>query len=156
MARTSRAQGEGATMRTRGMGRIYQPKWKDKQTGDRKVSETWWIQFNAHAKTIRESSHSTRRSDAVKLLKRRLGEVGRGQFVGQTVERTTFEDLKDLLLADYRINGKKSLDRMERAAVVPIDGIPTARCSRSPAATARSLSSAVRAQRAETASAGTF
>jgi hypothetical protein len=49
------------------------------------------------------------------LLKRRLAEVGHGHVVGHTVDKTTFEDLKELLLTDYRINGRKSLERMQLA-----------------------------------------
>jgi len=51
--------------------------------------------------------------DAVRLLKRRLGETGRGKVIGPDVERTTFEDLAGMLLNDYRANGRRSLDRAE-------------------------------------------
>jgi integrase len=61
----------------------------------------------------RESSGSTNRGDAVKLQKRRLAEIGRGRLIGPDVEKTTFADLKAMLLNDYKANGRRSLDRVE-------------------------------------------
>src|SRR5438128_12651986 len=53
------------------------------------------------------------RSEAVKLLLRRQAEMGSGKLVAQSVERTTFEDLVALIVDDYKINGRRSLDRTE-------------------------------------------
>ena len=39
----------------------------------------WWVRWDYRGKILRQSSHSTNRADAVKLLKRKLGEVGRGR-----------------------------------------------------------------------------
>jgi integrase len=41
--------------------------------------------------------------------------MGRGQFAGPSVERTAFDDLAKMLVDDYRVNGRKSLDRAERS-----------------------------------------
>ena len=95
-------QPQGMT-RLRGMGRTY------------KRGETWWVQYRHLGRLYRESSGSCRQSQAVKLLRRRLGEIGRGRLVGPDVERTTFEDLAEMLFNDYRVNGRKSLDRAERS-----------------------------------------
>ncbi len=51
----------------------------------------------------------------MKLLNRRLGEIGQGRLAGPDVERTTFEDLAEMLFDDYRVNGRKSLDRAQRS-----------------------------------------
>src|SRR5262245_27761391 len=87
-------------MKGRGLGRVYQR------------GGVWWVQFSFRGRKHRESSGSAKRADAVKLLKKRLGEMGRGGFVGPQVERTTFEDLAAMLADDYRLNARKSLDRM--------------------------------------------
>lgn len=42
----------------------------------------WWIKFYDHHRPIRESSHSVDREEAELLLKRRMGEVATGKFVG--------------------------------------------------------------------------
>ncbi len=87
----------------RGLGRIYQR------------GKKWWIQYYFRGQLIRESSGSEKDTKAAKLLKRRLGEMGRGYLVGPVVERTTFEDLAKMLTDDYKSNGRKSLDRAERS-----------------------------------------
>jgi hypothetical protein len=40
----------------------------------------------------------------VKILKRRLGEIGKGQLLGPDLRKTTFEDLVKMLEDDYRMN----------------------------------------------------
>ena len=87
-------------MKARGLGRLYQR------------GNVWWVQYCHRGKVYRESSHSTVRADATRLLKRRLGEIGQGRLIGPVVERTTFEDLARMLAEDYRVNGRKSLPRV--------------------------------------------
>jgi len=90
-------------MRARGLGYIYQR------------GRVWWLQYCFRGTVHRESSGSTNRMDAVKILRRRLEEMGRGRLVGPDVERTSFEDLARMLLDDYRTNHKRSFDRAERS-----------------------------------------
>jgi integrase len=45
-------------MRTRGLGRIYQPKYRDKKTGEKRTSPTWWIAYSFRGIKYRESSKS--------------------------------------------------------------------------------------------------
>jgi hypothetical protein len=81
----------------RGMGRIY-PR-----------GSVWWIEYYFNGRQMRESSNSERESDAKRLLKRRLGETGKGKLIGPTAEKVTFEDLANDLITDYQINKKRSL-----------------------------------------------
>jgi len=48
-------------------------------------------------------------------LKKREGEISEGKIPGVYFDRVKFNDLADDFLADYRVNGKKSLDRAERS-----------------------------------------
>jgi len=80
------------------MGRIF------------KRGSVYWIAYCYRGKEHRESSRSNSESQARKLLKRRLGEVGRGRLVGPSEERLTFDDLAKMLLTDYEINGKRSVE----------------------------------------------
>jgi hypothetical protein len=63
----------------RGFGSIYQPTWRDRKTGETKQSPNWWIAYYKRGKLIREpaktadGNHSSKRNDAVKLLKKRHG-----------------------------------------------------------------------------------
>jgi hypothetical protein len=82
----------------RGMGRIF------------KRGSVYWIAYCYRGKEYRESSRSDSESQARKLMKRRLGEMGGGRLVGPSAERLTFEDLEKIILTDYEINGKRSVD----------------------------------------------
>ncbi len=93
-------------MNARGLGRVYERK-----------GGTWWVQYYFRGKLMRESSRSKQRSKAVKLLQRRHAEIGNGRLVGPDVERTTFEDLAAMLVHDYEVNGRRSLDRTQRSLV---------------------------------------
>lgn len=70
---------------------------------------TWWISYYHRGKEYRESSGSNSESQARKLLKKRLGEIGRGRLLGPVEERVTFEQMKADLLRDYETNAKKSI-----------------------------------------------
>lgn len=99
-------------MRTRGLGRIYQPKYRDKKTGEKWTSPTWWIGYSFRGIKYRESSRSPKPQDAIRLLKKRLGEIGRGRFIGPEIERTTFDDLTKIITDEYEVNGRRSKARM--------------------------------------------
>jgi hypothetical protein len=99
----------------RGLGSVYRPSYVDKASGERKVSAVWWIRWHHRGKKYRESSESTNENEAKRLLKKRLGEAAIGRPVGPQVEKTTFEDLKTMLLDEYRANGRRSINRIEDA-----------------------------------------
>jgi hypothetical protein len=105
----------GGEMKERGFGGVYLPTYKDKKTGDLKQSSIWWIQYYAHGKKKLENSHSRNRNDALKLLKKRLGEVVEGKLIASAIERTRFNDLSDMLINDYLINARRSLIRAKRS-----------------------------------------
>lgn len=78
-----------------------------------KRGNVWWIKYYQHGKPIRESSKSTKQSDATKLLKQRLGEIGQGRLVGPSVERVTLEDMLRMLNDDYEANARRSKNRVQ-------------------------------------------
>ncbi len=102
-------------MRTRGLGRVYQPTWRDRRTGAMRTSPTWWLAYSWRGEKQRESSHSRRRAEAVKLLRKRLEEMGQGRLVGPDAEKVTLKDLTAMVLDDYQVNGRKSAKRVENA-----------------------------------------
>lgn len=89
----------------RGQGRVFQ----------KHGSKKWHIEYRWRGKQHRESSGSYRERDAVKLQNRRLADVSSGRLVGPQMEKTTFEELGQMLVDDYRVNGRKSLDRAKRS-----------------------------------------
>ncbi len=100
-------------MRTRGLGRAYAR------------GRAWWVQYNFRGRTFRESvgtwieetttegrtrRRPTTRADAVRLLRKRQAEMGTGRLIGPDMEKTTFEDLARMLVADYTVNARKSIE----------------------------------------------
>jgi len=73
------------------------------------------IKYYRNGKPYVESTHSDKLEVAKRLLRRREGEISEGKLPGICFDRVTFHELKEELLADYRINGKKSLARTERS-----------------------------------------
>ena len=90
--------------------------WRDAKTGEKRTAATWWISYSVRGKRHRENAHSTNQTDAVRLLKQRIGEVQAGQPVGSQIEKTTVNDLLMMVETDYKANGRKSVKRIPIAA----------------------------------------
>jgi integrase len=73
---------------------------------------SWYIGYYVDGKKVREAA-GERKADAAALLKQRIRELddGRWQPPGKELR---FDDLVELVRADYRANGRKSLDRVEQ------------------------------------------
>jgi integrase len=72
-----------------------------------------WIKYYRNGKPYRESAKSNKESDAKRLLRIREGQIEEGKFPGLQAGRTRWDELKDDILREYRINGRKSRDRLE-------------------------------------------
>src|SRR5690554_2140781 len=93
-------------------GYTFKPTYKAKD-GSKRESSVWWIGYSIDGKKYRESSKSKRKRDAEDLLARRL--AARGAVPAQrAAERTTFEDLCQLIRDDYWENGRKTAKKLER------------------------------------------
>src|SRR5262249_45137004 len=99
--------------RNKGLGRVYQPSYRDRKTGELRYSPTWWIALSHRGKRIQLSSNSEHRADAVKLLKKNIAELGAGRPVGPEGDRPRFEDLAAILIDDYKANGRRSLLKLK-------------------------------------------
>lgn len=88
-------------MKRRGLGRVYQR------------GSTWWVQYHWRGTRYQETSGSINRMDAVKLLRKRLAEMGTGQLRGPDLEKTTFADLVQIIRDDYTVNQRRSTRRLE-------------------------------------------
>jgi integrase len=80
-----------------------------------KRGDTWWIKYYQNGKAIRESTGTEKETEAKRFLKLREGQVAQGKRVVPYFERLRFEELAADLLADYQINGKRSLDKAQRS-----------------------------------------
>jgi len=77
----------------------------------------YWVKYYQNGKPHAESSHGDKMSVAKTLLKKREGEIAKGELPGIYFDRVRFDDLAEDFLADYRINGRKTLDNAEQAIV---------------------------------------
>ena len=78
-----------------------------------KRGNIYWLKYYRNGKPYYESSKSTKEADAKRLLKNREGEISQGKLPGIHFDKVRFDELAEDLLTDYRINSKKSLDRLE-------------------------------------------
>ena len=99
----------------RGTGLVYRPTYVDKGTGERKAASTWWIQYSVRGRRFRESSGSRNRTEAERVLRQRLEAAAQGKPLGPSAGKATFEHLAQILLDDYRVNARRSLERVEDA-----------------------------------------
>lgn len=105
---------------SRGQGRLY------RQPG----SAVWWLDYSVRGKRHRESSGSTRRSDAADMLRQRIGDRRAGKLTGSPdkvmfVERDPRGELlgglRALVERQYVLDGRRSLDRV-RLALQHLEG----------------------------------
>ena len=73
----------------------------------------YWIKYYRAGKRYQESSKSTKESDAIRLLKRREGDIVANRFFGLKPEKVRYEELAEDFLNDYKVNRKRSLERAE-------------------------------------------
>ena len=98
----------------RGQGRIYRPTYTDRRTGAVKHAAVWWLDYGVHGKQHRESSGTTNKQDAQRLLRQRLGDREAGRVVGRP-DRVTFAQLRELAERQYQLDGRRSLGRLQDA-----------------------------------------
>lgn len=75
--------------------------------------KTWWISYYHQGRQIRESAETEKKMVARQLLELREGEIAQGKLPSYLFDKVTFDDLARDLETDYKINGKKSADRVE-------------------------------------------
>lgn len=87
--------------RPRGTGCIY------------KRGNIYWIKYYRYGKPYLESTHSDQETKAQRLLKRREGEIAKGELPGIYYDKIRFEEIAEDYLIDYRINQRKSAKKAE-------------------------------------------
>lgn len=80
----------------------------------RKRGRVYWIRYYQNGRRIEESAESTKYEDARDLLRKREAAVSSGIPITARSIRLTFDDAVADVVADYRTNGKRSIDCIER------------------------------------------
>ncbi len=101
-------------MGERGMGRVFQPMYKNKR-GKWKRAATWWIAHYHNGRELRESTGSTNKNDARRLLRDKLAASTNGTLITGSAQRLRFGDLVEKLYLDYKRNSRRSIDRVQDA-----------------------------------------
>jgi integrase len=78
-----------------------------------KRGKIWWIKYYKNGKPYRESTGTDKKMVAKKVLDRKEGEIAQGMVPGIQFDKVTFDELAEEFLTEYKINGRKSLDRAE-------------------------------------------
>ncbi|HIJ75240.1 MAG TPA: site-specific integrase [Deltaproteobacteria bacterium] len=73
----------------------------------------YWVKYYKDGKPLRESTKTTDYDEAVAFLADRMADVTKGKTPNIKLNRVKFDNLSEDFLSDYRINGKKSLNRAE-------------------------------------------
>jgi integrase len=75
----------------------------------------WWVAYNGpDGKRVTESSHSTRKGVAVRMLQRRIGNREIGAPVIPRVEQYTFDEAAQAKIDDSTNRGRTTVDELER------------------------------------------
>ena len=90
------------------------PKYKHGSGSVYRRGQTWWLKYYVDGKAVYESSGVADKAEARRVLQSRMGQLADGRYAGPAAERVTFDDLAEMVLKDYKINGKKSLSEAER------------------------------------------
>jgi integrase len=95
------------------MGQVFQRKYKAKD-GSVRTCETFTIRYYRNGRPHQEPTKYTKQTDAEKLLKIREGDVAKGLPVTAAIVRYTFTDAVKAVVQDYKINGRRSTEDLER------------------------------------------
>src|SRR5690606_19179367 len=80
----------------------------------RQRGKIWWIRYYRNGKRYEESSGSDKKGVARDLLRQREGKIADGVPVTSKISRYRFSDATADVIADYTVNGRKSLDNLQR------------------------------------------
>src|SRR3989442_2112203 len=107
------------------MGYLYRPKLK-KRPGETEARESsvLWCKYYVNGRPVRESTGSEKEEGARRFLKLREGAAATGAPISPRADRIRVEELLEDLRHDYRVNEKRSAERLEfsLARLLPVFG----------------------------------
>ncbi len=95
------------------MGSLYRRKYPNVE-GTMTTSPVYWAKFrDAGGILRRESTGTSREGEARRWLRQREGAAVEGRLLPKRVDKVTVRELADDLVAEYRANNRKSVDRLQ-------------------------------------------
>lgn len=79
----------------------------------RKRGRVYWVRYYRDGRRFEESSRSSKREDAVRLLKVREGDVAKGLPVTPKIGRLRFDEAAQDVINDYTTNAKRSVKALK-------------------------------------------
>jgi integrase len=79
----------------------------------KKRGQVWWVRYYRDGRRFEESARSTKRDDAVRLLRVREGDIAKGMPVTPKIGRLRFDDAVQDVVNDYEANGRRSQRHLE-------------------------------------------
>ena len=92
----------------RGQGRVYRPSVRGRAVA------TWWLDYSIAGRRHREPALTKVKSEAIDVLRQRIGDRKSGKVVGRP-DRVTLADLRSGLERHYRRENNRSLQRAKQA-----------------------------------------
>lgn len=92
----------------RGQGRVYRPRVRGREVA------TWWLDYSVAGMRHREPAHTKLKSEALEVLRQRIGDRKSGKVVGRP-DRVTLADLRAGLERHYQREDNRSLRRAQQA-----------------------------------------
>jgi hypothetical protein len=80
----------------------------------KKRGGVWWIRYYRNGRRFEESARTSNKDVARDVLKVKEGHIASGAPVSARIGRLRFEDAVADIVAEYTINGRKSLKDLER------------------------------------------
>ena len=86
------------------MGSLYHRK-----NASGRVGKIWWCKYYQNGRPIRESTNTTKKTEAKRFLKEREGRVATGQAILPKADRVPYEELANDLQQHYEATGERNL-----------------------------------------------
>jgi integrase len=101
----------------KGSGRIFRPTFppsgmsysEAKAAGMLRESPTWWLQYYIDGRKVRESTHTEKKAEALRLLAIRTGAAAKGEAIAPKLDRVRYEEVRADLVAHYETTGCRDL-----------------------------------------------
>src|SRR5437870_1377556 len=91
------------------------PKYKHGSGSVYKRGKVWWVTYYANGKQIWESAKTKNKTEARNTLQSKIGQRAEGRLV-VGADKVTFEDLIEGVKNEYKVNGRKSLGKVQYRA----------------------------------------
>ncbi|WP_321471026.1 tyrosine-type recombinase/integrase [uncultured Paludibaculum sp.] len=86
----------GNRVKLRGLGQMYR----------REAGGNWHVSFSVNGQQFRETTHTDKYNDAVAFLKKRIGQIEKGEFTSTKTDRVMVADILRDVIEDYRVKGR--------------------------------------------------